>query len=149
MTKLEKLRLESQSIKLGTAIIEMSKKHKKIGVFSVQTDSDYILWTKSMFFLRKINDSFLDVSWKNDNKNPLDYDAILLINFKFKSRLNEIKFEKTTSNLVGFSGFLPVIKINYCLTSNEFSFERDCNYVDDGVSAAMFKMGLRKRVQDK
>lgn len=143
MTDIEQMRIDTQELKLGMAIIELSKKHKNIGVFSVLPDKDYVRWTKSMFFLQKIQDAIFDASWKGETKNPLDYDAILLIDFKFNHRINEIKFKKTTSNLVGFNGFIPVIKIDYCLIGDDFCFERDCNYIRDGVSTAMLKLGLR------
>ena len=149
MTTIEQMRIDVQELKLGMAIIELSKRHKNIGVFSVLPDKDFVRWTKSMFFMQRIKDAIFDASWNGKMiKDPLEYNAILLIDFKFNHKINEIKFKKTTSNLVGFGGFVPVIKIDYCLTGDNFCFERDCNYIRDGISAATAKLGLRKSVQD-
>lgn len=134
MTDLEKIRISAQDRKLGLAIYELTKKHKNIGVFGAIADNEYVKWAKSMYLACRVGNAIFDVAWDKDKKNSSNYDALLLIDFKFNSRLNEIKFDKTTSNEVGLEGSIPVIRITYHLMGETYDAGRDTPYIWDGIS---------------
>lgn len=143
MTDLEFKRVRQQGLNLGLFIFKTIKNHKNVGIFGQATNNDEAMrWAKSMFDRGKLFEINFHVVWDQNDTNISNYDVIIWLNFKFNQRLSEIKFRKTTSYAIGLNGFIPVVQIDYCFTNSKFVFERDCNYITDGISAARKKLGI-------
>lgn len=144
MNNLEKMRISEQELKLGLTILNMAKRYDKIGVFSSDPDYEHVKWTKYMFDYQTIGNATIEVDYEKNKKNPADYKMLILLNFKFNSKKNEILFRKTAINK--FGKFTPVLEIYYCLAGDKYDAMRDSFYIKDGIATA--ERTLKKGVND-